>query len=106
MSAGGGRGGGGRTAGGGDSTLYVAVIGSGDATDEQIALAEQVGKEVARAGAVLVCGGLGGVMEAACRGAKARAVRRSGYFPALTARRPTVTWTSPSRQASAKPGTR
>jgi uncharacterized protein (TIGR00725 family) len=66
--------------GGGDS-LYVAVIGSGNATDEQITLAEQVGREVARAGAVLVCGGLGGVMEAACRGAKASGGTTVGILP-------------------------
>jgi uncharacterized protein (TIGR00725 family) len=62
-------------------TSYVAVIGSGDANDEQIALAEQVGSEVARAGAILVCGGLGGVMEAACRGAKARGGTTVGILP-------------------------
>jgi uncharacterized protein (TIGR00725 family) len=48
---------------------YVAVVGSSvsDATTD--AAAEQVGRLLAEAGAVVICGGLGGVMEAACRGA-------------------------------------
>jgi uncharacterized protein (TIGR00725 family) len=51
---------------------YVAVIGAGgvDVDADVLAAAEAVGAELARRGAVLVCGGLGGVMEAACRGAR------------------------------------
>jgi uncharacterized protein (TIGR00725 family) len=45
----------------------VAVVGPGD---EPTAAAADVGRLVAERGAVLVCGGLGGAMEAACRGAK------------------------------------
>ena len=48
---------------------YVAVCGPGEATDEELACAEAVGAGLARAGAVVVCGGLGGVMEAASGGA-------------------------------------
>jgi uncharacterized protein (TIGR00725 family) len=48
---------------------YVAVVGPGDATHEEADAAEQVGAGLAHAGAVVVCGGLGGVMAAACRGA-------------------------------------
>jgi uncharacterized protein (TIGR00725 family) len=49
----------------------VSVIGSGSCEqDSELAtLAEDVGRRLAEAGAVLVCGGLGGVMEAASRGA-------------------------------------
>jgi uncharacterized protein (TIGR00725 family) len=47
---------------------YVALVGPGEATAEQLELAEQVGRGLADQGAVLVCGGLGGVMAAACRG--------------------------------------
>ena len=47
----------------------IAVIGGGNCTPDDALLAEEVGKELARRKAVLVCGGLGGVMEAACRGA-------------------------------------
>lgn len=51
----------------------VAVIGSGDADDALVALARKVGAAVARSGRGLVCGGLGGVMEAACEGYRAAA---------------------------------
>ena len=50
-------------------TRYVAVVGPGDASPDECELAEEVGRRLAEAGARLVCGGLGGVMEAACRGA-------------------------------------
>jgi uncharacterized protein (TIGR00725 family) len=48
---------------------YVAVIGPGEATSEEVARAEAVGRLLAARGAVVVCGGLGGVMEAVSRGA-------------------------------------
>ncbi len=48
---------------------YVAVVGAGDATPAQEAFAEACGRELARRGAVVVCGGLGGVMTAVARGA-------------------------------------
>jgi len=48
----------------------IAVIGGSSATPEEAALAEGVGRALARAGALLICGGRGGVMEAACRGAR------------------------------------
>ena len=48
---------------------YVAVVGAGRATPEQEELAEEVGRLVAQRGAVVVTGGLGGVMAAASRGA-------------------------------------
>src|SRR4051795_12359696 len=60
---------------------YVAVVGPGEATPEQIATAEEVGRLLAERGAVLVCGGLGGVMEAACRGAKEGGGRTVGILP-------------------------
>ncbi len=47
----------------------IAVIGAGRADKELLALAEQVGRLIALNGAILVCGGLGGVMEAAAMGA-------------------------------------
>jgi uncharacterized protein (TIGR00725 family) len=48
----------------------IAVIGKGTRDDELVPLAEEVGRRIAEAGAVLVCGGMGGVMEAASRGAR------------------------------------
>jgi uncharacterized protein (TIGR00725 family) len=52
-------------------SAQISVIGSGTCEEgsEPWALAEEVGRLLAEAGAVLVCGGLGGVMEAASRGA-------------------------------------
>jgi len=50
--------------------MIIAVIGAGQCPREIAELAREVGREIARHGAILVCGGLGGVMEAACRGAK------------------------------------
>ena len=52
--------------------MIIAVIGAGNGcTPETYALAEAVGREIGKRGHALVCGGLNGVMEAACKGAKA-----------------------------------
>jgi uncharacterized protein (TIGR00725 family) len=59
------------------------VIGGGDAAQDALDAAEQVGREVARAGAVLVCGGLGGAMEAACRGAREEGGVTVGILPGV-----------------------
>ncbi len=61
----------------------MAVCGAGDtAQGSALAeMAEEVGAEIAGAGAVLVCGGLGGVMAAACRGAKAGGGLTVGLLP-------------------------
>ncbi len=62
--------------------LYIAVIGGGgDVASAHTNLAEKVGHAVADAGAVLVCGGLGGVMEAACRGAQRAGGTTVGILP-------------------------
>ena len=64
------------------TTLHIAVVGGGGTvTDAHAALAEKVGRAVADAGAVLVCGGLGGVMEAACRGAHGGGGLTVGILP-------------------------
>lgn len=60
---------------------FVAVIGGGQPTAKEARLAEEVGRELARQGTVLVCGGLGGVMEAACRGAAAEGGTTVGILP-------------------------
>jgi uncharacterized protein (TIGR00725 family) len=62
---------------------YVAVVGAGRASAEEERAAEAVGRALARARAVLVCGGLGGVMEAACRGARAGGGTTVGVLPGL-----------------------
>ena len=53
-----------------EQTKYVGVIGAAECDDEVVKLAEDVGKVVGRSGAVLVCGGRSGVMEAAAKGAR------------------------------------
>ena len=60
---------------------YVAVVGPGDASDEQERLAEAVGRELAAHDAIVVCGGLGGVMAAACRGAATAGGLSVGVLP-------------------------
>jgi uncharacterized protein (TIGR00725 family) len=64
--------------------VYVAVCGGDPADAPALAQAEEVGRLLARAGAVLVCGGLGGVMEAACRGAHAEGGTTVGLLPGTT----------------------
>jgi len=59
----------------------IAVIGSGQATPQDVKLAEAVGREIALSGVVLVCGGMGGVMEAACRGAVENGGMTIGILP-------------------------
>jgi uncharacterized protein (TIGR00725 family) len=62
-------------------TTYVAVVGRGDASSTELQLAEEVGAGLAAAGAVVVTGGLGGVMEAASRGARSRQGMTLGILP-------------------------
>ena len=62
---------------------YVAVVGAGgdDVAPKLLAAAEAVGAELARRGAVVVTGGLGGVMRAACRGAREAGGTTLGILP-------------------------
>lgn len=61
--------------------IFIAVIGGSDVSPQVAELAEDVGREIARQGAMLVCGGLGGVMEAACRGASSEGGLTIGILP-------------------------
>jgi len=63
------------------SRAHVAVVGGGQVDADVCAVAEAVGRALGRKGAVVVCGGLGGVMEAACRGAKAEGGTTVGILP-------------------------
>ncbi len=65
---------------------YISVTGAGERDAELGRLAEAVGRGIAEAGAVLVCGGMGGVMEAACRGAEAAGGFTVGILPGLDRR--------------------
>ena len=60
---------------------YVAVIGPSEATSQQARAAEAIGRGLANGGAIVVCGGLGGVMAAACRGVSAAAGVSIGLLP-------------------------
>jgi len=62
-------------------SVIIGVIGGGHCSAEIYELARQVGHEVAKAGAILICGGLFGVMEAACRGAKEAGGMTIGILP-------------------------
>ena len=59
----------------------IGVIGGQRPPAESLPIAEAVGRLVAEAGGVLVCGGLEGVMEAACRGAKSVGGLTIGILP-------------------------
>jgi uncharacterized protein (TIGR00725 family) len=61
--------------------IHVAVVGPGAAGEVELAAAEEAGRLIAARGALLVCGGLGGVMEAACRGAREAGGRTLGILP-------------------------
>ena len=60
---------------------FIAVIGGGQSSPQEAQLAEEVGRELAKQGAILVCGGLGGVMEAACKGAQSEGGVTIGILP-------------------------
>lgn len=59
----------------------IAIIGASQCSPEEARMAEEVGKHLARRGAVLVCGGLTGVMEAACKGAQSAGGTTIGILP-------------------------
>jgi len=61
--------------------LRIAVIGGSRAGRQAVDAAFEVGRLLARSGAVVVCGGLAGVMEAACRGAREEGGLTIGILP-------------------------
>jgi uncharacterized protein (TIGR00725 family) len=63
--------------------LYISVIGGGRCSAAEYHLAEQVGQLIGQRQAVLVCGGLSGVMEAAARGAKQAGGTTIGILPGI-----------------------
>ncbi len=64
----------------------ISVIGGEEASPKARQTAEAVGRELALHGATLVCGGRGGIMEAACRGARAAGGHTVGILPGRDAR--------------------
>ena len=61
--------------------IIIAVIGTRKPSPEESSLAEEVGRELAKNGITLICGGLGGVMEDAYRGARAEGGLTIGVIP-------------------------
>lgn len=61
--------------------LIIAVIGGSTCSEKEALAAEETGRLLAEHGAIVVCGGLGGVMEAAARGAQANGGTTVGILP-------------------------
>ena len=64
--------------------MFIAVVGGAQCSREEAKLAEAVGVELATRGAILSCGGLGGVMAAACKGARSAKGKTVGILPGYT----------------------
>ena len=62
-------------------SIIISVIGESYASPENYKMAGEVGQRIAQAGAILVCGGLKGVMEAAAKGAKSKGGLTIGILP-------------------------
>ncbi|NNJ69856.1 MAG: TIGR00725 family protein, partial [Kiritimatiellales bacterium] len=60
---------------------HIGVLGPNTTTPEQYELGVEVGRQIANAGAVLVCGGLGGMMQAAAEGARSAGGQTIGILP-------------------------
>ncbi len=61
--------------------MIIAVVGGSQCPPEIESLAEEVGREIAKFGHMMVCGGMSGVMEGACRGAKSAGGTTIGVLP-------------------------
>jgi len=61
--------------------MIIGVIGNSSCSPQEAKLAESVGELLAQRGATIVCGGLTGVMEAVCRGAKSKGGLTVGILP-------------------------
>jgi hypothetical protein len=61
--------------------ILIGVIGAADCSPEGYRLAREVGRRIAEGGAWVVCGGLQGVMEAACRGCVEAGGEAIGILP-------------------------
>ena len=82
----------------------IGVIGASRPSPDGLVLAEAIGREIARRGAVLVCGGLGGVMEAAARGVFEAGGEVVGVLPGPdgTSANPFVTIAIPTNMGHAR----
>lgn len=84
--------------------IMIGVIGASQASEQGLAMARAVGVEIARRGAVLVCGGLGGVMEAASQGCAEKGGDVVGVLPGPDAcsANPYVTHAVPTNMGHAR----
>jgi uncharacterized protein (TIGR00725 family) len=82
----------------------IGVIGASQPSTEGLRMAEVVGREIATRGAVLVCGGLGGVMEAASKGAAGAGGDVMGVLPGpdKSSANPYVTLAVPTNMGHAR----
>lgn len=82
----------------------VAVIGAGEADLRQMRLSEEVGRLLAERGAVVICGGRGGVMEAVCRGTERAGGVSIGLLPGfdVSDANPHVTFALPTGMAEGR----
>ena len=64
--------------------MIISVIGAGNCNNETYSIAEEIGKLIAQKGAILVTGGLGGVMEAASKGAIEAGGTTVGILPGFS----------------------
>ncbi len=62
--------------------MLISVIGGNEAPPDLLALAEEVGRLLAREGCTVICGGRWGIMEAVCRGARSEGGHTIGILPA------------------------
>jgi hypothetical protein len=84
--------------------LMIGVIGAGAASPAGYETARRIGRLIAKRKAVLVCGGLGGVMEASCRGALESGGQTLGLLPGAAAEQanPYVTLVVPTNLGHAR----
>ncbi|MCY3986061.1 MAG: TIGR00725 family protein, partial [Candidatus Dadabacteria bacterium] len=61
--------------------IIIGVIGAGNASDEEKRISQEVGVLIAESNCLLLCGAMGGVMEATCRGAKSAGGTTIGILP-------------------------
>ncbi|MGB9797248.1 MAG: TIGR00725 family protein [bacterium] len=62
---------------------FIGVIGASQPPEELLPIAEKVGEEIAKRGGILICGGMGGIMEYACKGAKKVGGITVGIIPTM-----------------------
>ncbi len=63
--------------------INIGVLGSREATAENLRIAEETGREIAKAGAALICGGRGGIMRSAAKGCREAGGLSVGILPCL-----------------------